>query len=303
MRILITGANGQVGRELTESARRWGFPYIACDRARLDIGDSVALEAFFAQQSFDIVINAAAYTAVDAAEADSGNAYLVNRDAVQYLALACRRAAVPLLHLSTDYVFDGANKTAYRETDATHPLSVYGKSKLAGEQALSEILPTHLILRTAWVYSPHGRNFVKTMLRLMQVRDEIGVVSDQWGCPTSARSIAEALMKIVAHIDAAKPFAWGVYHFSGQGRTNWYEFAKEIQRQAGDLLPLHAKITAISTAEYPTAAVRPANAQLACDKLTSAFDIDLADWREELRTMMPTIVHQFEREMPPQAGR
>ncbi|PCH60291.1 MAG: dTDP-4-dehydrorhamnose reductase [Gammaproteobacteria bacterium] len=238
--------------------------------------DSVAVDELLRTQDIDVVINAAAYTAVDAAEENSEVAFSVNRDGVKNLALACRHKDIPLLHVSTDFVFDGEKVGAYEEDDLTNPLSVYGKSKLAGEDILIETWEKHIILRTSWVYSAHGGNFVKTMLRLMKERDQLLVVNDQWGCPTSAQDIAVALLDIAKSVWQDGREAWGTYHFSAQGKTNWYEFAREILAQANQLTLLNTSILPITSQEWVSAAERPKNSELSCFKVMAKFGVKQA---------------------------
>ncbi|PCH62016.1 MAG: dTDP-4-dehydrorhamnose reductase [Gammaproteobacteria bacterium] len=290
MRILITGAKGQVGRELVLVAQQQEISYFACDHSQLDITDSVAVDELLRTQDIDVVINAAAYTAVDVAEQDVDAAYRVNRDGVENLALACRSYDVPLIHISTDFVFDGKQSEAYNETDSTDPLSIYGKSKLIGEEMLVQSWEKHIILRTSWVYSVHGSNFVKTMLRLMQERDQLQVVNDQWGCPTSARSIAKALIDIARSVVEKGASNWGVYHFSAKGRTNWYEFAKEILAQANQYSILNVSIQPITSQEWLCAAERPRNSELSCDKIAVNFGIQRVRWQSELPQVIADLI-------------
>ena len=225
--ILITGAGGQVGNELADSPSNHRLT--ALTRRQLDITDRARIEAVFAELQPDLVINAAAYTQVDRAEQESELAYAINRDGVANLAAACASAGIPLLHLSTDYVFDGSLRRAYRETDAISPLGVYGESKAAGEIALRERLETHIVLRTSWVFSATGTNFVRTMLRLGRERERLGIVDDQRGCPTSAHSIAAALLCIADACLERDTIQWGTYHYCGRPATTWYGFAGNIR--------------------------------------------------------------------------
>lgn len=279
MRVLIAGAQGQVGHELMRLAPE-GVELHGFSSAQLDITSAEQVSAALERCRPDLIINSAAYTAVDKAENEPERAYAVNRDGVVHLA----RAGVPLLHISTDYVFAGDACDAYREDDPTGPTGVYGASKLAGEQALAEVNARHVILRTAWVFGAHGNNFVKTMLRLGRERESLGVVADQLGCPTSAASIAAALWRLALHYREQGSLQWGTYHFAGAPACSWYEFAQSIFAQAHELgllskVPL---VRAITTADYPTPAKRPAYSVLACDKLREAYGIEPADWRVEL---------------------
>ncbi len=257
---------------------------IALTRAELDITHADAVTQAFAIHQPAIVINAAAYTAVDKAEQDSDAAYALNRDAVGYLARACKAADIPLLHISTDYVFNGDKQTAYSEDDAIDPLGVYGASKAAGESVLRETLEAHIILRTSWVFSAQGNNFVKTMLRLGKERDQLGIVSDQKGCPTSAASIADVLLRIADRYLQGEIVIWGTYHYCNQPETTWFEFARCIFEQAEGFDELTLK--PISTSDYPTPAKRPQNSMMNCSKLTSSFSIRPVAWKEELRKVL-----------------
>lgn len=291
MKILITGAGGQVGRELLlAAAQQQSIFCVAHDRSQLDITDVAAVNTVINRQDIDIVINAAAYTAVDAAEENIDAAFSVNRDGVKNLALACQRKDIPLLHISTDFVFDGEKVGAYEEDDQTNPLSVYGKSKLAGEDILRETWEKHIILRTSWVYSIYGGNFVKTMLRLMRERDQLQVVNDQWGCPTSAKSIAATLLDI-AHTVAVEGVAdWGVYHFSAKGRTNWHAFAEEILTQANQHSVMNVSIQPITSQEWVCAARRPNNSELSCDKIAENLAIERVRWQSELPQVIADLI-------------
>ena len=286
LRILVTGAGGQVGSELLRLNWPGGALVEGRSRSALDICDRGAVQAALAE-GYDVVINAAAYTAVDRAEEESEAAERVNRDAVGYLAEACALTGAAMVHISTDYVFDGAKASPYLETDPVRPLGVYGRSKAAGEEVLRAALPRHVILRTAWVYGVQGGNFVKTMLRLAAERDELRVVADQQGSPTSAADLAAAIASVAAQVarveqgrDAAPP--WGTYHCTNAGATTWHGFAEEIVRLAGLSLGRTPRVTAITTAEYPTPATRPANSTLACGKLGSRFGVTMRPWQEAL---------------------
>jgi dTDP-4-dehydrorhamnose reductase len=230
------------------------------------------------------VINAAAYTQVDRAESEPEQAYAINRDAVSQLATACNRRGLPLLHVSTDYVYSGAGEGDYREDDAPAPRSVYGESKAAGDEALRAVLSRHIILRTSWVFSATGNNFVKTMLRLGKEREELGIVDDQRGCPTSARSIAGVLLQIAERYLDGETIPWGTYHFCNSPATTWHDFATQIFALAGGYE--HLTLRRISTPEYPTPAVRPMNSTLNCDKLKAHLAIELPEWHEELRLVL-----------------
>lgn len=280
--ILITGSSGQVGHELAIAVSQHRL--ITLPRQQLSITDPLQIEAAFKGYCPDIVINAAAYTQVDGAEQEQTQAFAVNRDGVADLAYACKKADIPLLHISTDYVFDGNIQGAYVESDPIAPLGIYGKSKAEGEAMLRTVLEKHIILRTSWVFSVTGNNFVKTMLRLGKECDELGIVNDQRGCPTSARSIAQVLLNIADRYLRGVSVEWGTYHYCNQPETIWFEYAKEIFRQAGGYEKLRVK--PITTSDYPTPAQRPKNSVLDCAKLEKEFGIQQASWIEELKPVV-----------------
>ena len=270
--LLVFGRTGQVARELARLAPEARF----LGRAEVDLTDPAACAALIRDARPAAVINAAAYTAVDRAESEPDAAWAVNSEGAGHVARACARTGLPLLHLSTDYVFDGqAVGHAYREDDPIAPVSVYGASKAEGDQAVRDATPRHAIVRTAWVYSPHGQNFVKTMLRLGRERPELGIVADQHGCPTSAADIAGALVAMAVRMadSGAGGDLYGTFHFSGTGPTTWYGFAQEIFRLAahhGNPVPT---LRPIATADYPTPAARPANSVLDCSRLREVYGI------------------------------
>ena len=282
-KVLVTGAKGQVGSELVKAAPA-GFTVIGLGSNELDITNQQQVTAVMAQYKPDLIINAAAYTAVDKAESDIETAFAVNEKAVALLAQAAYDADIPLFHISTDYVFDGQASTPYKETDTVNPQSVYGASKLAGEQALERTHAKHIILRTSWVFGATGNNFVKTMLRLGKEREELSVVADQYGCPTSARSIAEVLWQLAEKYVSDGALPWGVYHFSNSPACTWHEFACEIFEQAVKAGVLERKpvVHPITTAEYPTPAKRPAWSVMDCGKIERAQGIALVQWSEEI---------------------
>ncbi|WP_417539327.1 dTDP-4-dehydrorhamnose reductase [Marinobacter sp.] len=283
MRVLITGARGQVGCELMRRVPQ-GFDVVGMGSTELDIAVADQVKAVVSDVRPQLIINAAAYTAVDKAESDAERAWAVNRDGVDNLAKAAEELAIPLLHISTDYVFSGKANEPYRESDATYPSGVYGASKLGGEEALVANCRQHLILRTSWVFGAHGNNFVKTMLRLGRERDTLSVVADQHGCPTSAASIADALWSLARQYQKSEALQWGVYHFSGDPACTWYQFAEEIFRQAPEMgmLVKVPKLKPIPTTEYPTPAKRPLWSVLGCNRLYDVFGIAQVDWRVEL---------------------
>ena len=287
MRILLTGANGQVGWELSNRGGQRGFEVLALNRSDLDITDPVSVREQVNRSGASLVVNAAGYTAVDQAESEPKLAFAANRDGPAYLALACGKAGIPLFHISTDYVFDGQKKTSYRATDPVSPLSVYGKSKAAGEVEVKERLREHIILRTGWVFGIHGHNFVKTMLRLGREREVVKVVDDQYGCPTYAADLAETIFRIATQFLEDGQVQWGTYHYCGKGVTTWHGFAEEIFRLASEYESLVVKrVEPISTAEYPTSAQRPANSILDCSLLEKTFGIHPQPWEESLARML-----------------
>lgn len=283
MRLLIAGWQGQIAQALVAVAPgRSDVTACAVGRPALDICEVRSIERALGDINPDIVINTAAYTAVDNAENEPERAFALNRDGAGLLALAAARRGVPIIHLSTDYVFDGKKAAPYVETDATAPQTVYGKSKLEGEAAVSAANPKHIILRTAWVYSPFGRNFVKTVLQRARQGAPLRVVNDQLGSPTYAPHLVEAMLAIAGHVTKAdaSDIAWGTYHAAGSGHASWWEVARQALLNAEDLKHLAAGLEAIATADYPTPAGRPANSQLDCRKLESHFGIRLPEWRE-----------------------
>ena len=283
MTILITGANGQVGRELV--VRSGSRTVLALDRATLDITNPSAIAVAIKSSGASLVINAAAYTAVDKAETDVTNAFAVNRDGPAALARACAEAGIPLFHLSTDYVFDGSQLEPYTEDAPTSPIGVYGRSKWEGEQAVRLLLPQHLILRVAWVFGALGDNFIKTMLRLAATQPELRVVADQRGSPTHAGAIADVLLGLADRVHANENIAWGTYHYVGEPVVSWYEFACSIFEEAHAFGMIVDKpvVHPISTAEYPTLARRPANAALDCKLAAKRLGIVRRPWVEGLR--------------------
>ena len=281
-RVLVTGGNGQVGRcfaELASDERFTPLDIAVADRRKVDITDRAGLGAAFDRVRPEVVINAAAYTAVDAAETDEAAAMAANADGVASLADLCAAHGARLLHLSTDYVFDGTKDGWYVESDPIAPLGIYGRTKAAGEAA-ARACPAHLILRTSWVYAAHGNNFIKTMLRIGAERPEVGVVDDQVGCPTSAHDIAEALLHL-SSLDVN-----GTYHLAGADSASWHEFAVAIFAAAD----LTTTANPISTADFPTPAPRPANSRLDSSALADATGVRLPGWRDSLPGVVSAIL-------------
>jgi dTDP-4-dehydrorhamnose reductase len=290
MRILLTGANGQVGWELSNRGAKRGLEILALDHSDLDITDPVSVSREVNRPGVSLVVNAAGYTAVDQAESEPELAFAVNRDGPAYLASACGKAGIPLVHISTDYVFDGQKKGVYLVTDPVSPLSVYGKSKAAGEVEVRKHLREHFILRTGWVYGVHGHNFVKTMLRLGREREVVQVVTDQYGCPTYAADLAETILRIATQFLEGGQVHWGTYHYCGKGVTSWHGFAEEIFRLAsGDSSLKVKRVEPISTSEYPTPAQRPASSILDCSVLEHTFNIHPQPWAESLAQMLAVL--------------
>ncbi|MBF0469888.1 MAG: dTDP-4-dehydrorhamnose reductase [Gammaproteobacteria bacterium] len=292
MKILVTGANGQVGWELTRLGRVSDHEIVACARDRLDITQKEAVEALIEKEQPQLVINAAAYTAVDRAEEEREIAWAINCNGPQFLAAACQQFALPLFHISTDYVFDGTGDAPYSERDPVAPLGVYGESKWAGEEVVRSEADRHLILRTSWVFGSHGHNFVKTILRVAAERSELRVVADQLGSPTSARGIARTLLALAERYREQGDLAWGTYHFTGAPFTSWHGFATEIVERAiaTGLLAQPVTVTPITTAEYPTPAERPANSRLSSARLQQQFGLDADDWQQELDLVLSTLL-------------
>ena len=287
MKILVTGGNGQVGWELRNRGASQGYTMIGVDIEDIDIADHPAVEHLVADVGPDLVVNAAAYTNVDTAEENVEIVFQVNRDGPAYLATVCRAGSIPLIHISTDYVYGGERQGAYVEDDPMAPLGVYARSKAEGDQVVAGILTEHIILRTAWVYGVHGHNFVKTMLRLGRERERIGVVDDQTGCPTDAADLAEAILTISRQITRGRVQSWGTYHFCGGGRTTWYGFAGEIFKLAGQYETFTVKaVDAIPTSAYQTPARRPTNSVLNCSKIGRTFDIVPRPWEASLADML-----------------
>lgn len=287
--ILLTGGGGQVGTEFQRLAPP-GFEIVAPGRDQLELADPDSIAAFVSSRPWAAVINSGAYTAVDKAQTDPVTAWKVNALAPAAFAWATAQAGIPLIQLSTDYVFDGSKAAAYVEDDPVGPVSVYGASKEAGEQAVRTGNPRHLILRTAWVVSPHGANFIKTMLRLAETRDRLTVVDDQHGCPTSAADIASALAAIVSRMVDDTTAPTGTYHFVNSGDATWCGFAREVFAQAQAKGLTVPTVEAIPTSAYPTPARRPANSRLDTAKLTRDFGVEPRDWRTAVSEVVETLL-------------
>jgi dTDP-4-dehydrorhamnose reductase len=283
--ILVTGANGQMGNEFQVLAPNFpDYQFLFVAKEELSIADASALEEYFSAHSINFCINCAAYTAVDKAESEEENAFLINATAVANLASVCHKKNAQLIHISTDYVFDGTASQPYKETDNTNPVSVYGKSKLQGEAWAMQNAPSTIIIRTAWLYSSFKNNFVKTMLRLMKEKESINVVSDQFGCPTYAADLAAAIMQIITS-NKSKENA-GIYHYSNAGITNWYKFAVTIKELTGS----NCIVNPIPTSQYPTPAKRPAYSVLDTLKIISTFGLVIPKWEDGLKRCLQEIV-------------
>lgn len=283
-KILVVGANGQLGKCLQKlsSDYDWSYNFIFLASGDLDITDAGAVLSVLEEEKPHFCINAAAYTAVDLAEQEAAQAFAVNADGPGNLAQACREVGAVLIHISTDYVFDGDTEISYDEDNFTNPNGIYGASKLKGEQQVIESNPKSVIIRTSWLYSEYNKNFVKTMLHLFSEREGIGVVNDQFGQPTNANDLAEAIMQIIE----SDKRVYGVFHFSNYGETTWFHFARKIAELSGSDI----KIKALTTAEYPTPAARPRRSTLALDRIESAYGIEPRYWENSLQECLQTIM-------------
>jgi dTDP-4-dehydrorhamnose reductase len=293
MKILLTGSKGQVGFELRNKLSVLG-EVIATDREELDLSDLNAIRSFIDKIKPDVIINPAAYTAVDKAESEPELTHLINAVAPQVLAQKASQLNIPLIHFSTDYVFDGLKKEAYVETDEMNPQSVYGKTKCEGEKNVY-LHPKHIILRTSWVFGVHGANFLKTILRLISERDQLSIVSDQWGSPASTSMLSDVTFKIVDRIFKDKNFNdYGTYHVTSEGETNWHQYAQFVASQAIEL-GFKSKIKpdaiqSIKTIDYPTPAKRPPNSRLNTDKLKKTFMLELPHWQDEVNETLKVLI-------------
>jgi len=283
-RILVTGENGQLGSEINALApNHTDYIFTFVDRTVLDFSSEDAIRTYFKEKTFDVIINCAAYTAVDKAESEEALAFAINHRAVETLAHIAKEKKISLIHISTDYVFDGSNFKPYVENEPTNPQSVYGESKLAGEEALCAINPANsIIIRTSWVYSGFGNNFVKTMLRLGREREELGVIFDQIGTPTYAKDLAKTILDIIPQIENTQTV---IYHYSNEGVCSWYDFARAIFELSG----IECKVKAIETKEYPTPATRPHYSLLNKAKIKNSFGLAIPYWRDALREALETM--------------
>jgi len=292
MRVLVTGREGQVARSLKERGLEAGHEVVTLGRPILDLaGSPQSIVAAILAERPEAIISAAAYTAVDLAESEPELAFAINAKGPAAIAQAARALSVPLIHLSTDYVFDGSKPSPYTEEDSTGPTSVYGCTKLDGEKAVISEHRNSIVLRTSWVYSPFGTNFVKTMLRLGAEHEQVRVVADQYGTPTSAFDIADAILSIVSELQLDSDRSRrGIFHLAGSGEASWAEFAKEIFATSAEMGGPSAKVKAITTKEYPTLAKRPANSRLDSGRLERIHGVKLPGWRDSLRDVMRRLV-------------
>jgi dTDP-4-dehydrorhamnose reductase len=290
IRLIVTGRQGQVVTAMLERAPD-DIEVAALGRPQLDLADPQSIARAFDDEVADVVVNAAAYTAVDKAETEEDLATRINGDGAGRVAEIARALGAPIIHLSTDYVFDGSLDRPYREEDPTNPIGAYGRSKLAGEYAVADANPRYAILRTAWVYSPFGANFVKTMLRLGETRSEVKVVGDQHGAPTSAIDIADTVFEVARQIVAEpSPRKFGVFHVTGADEATWAEFAEAVFSEATQYGRAPVKVTPIATAEYPTPARRPANSRLDGARLARDYGITLPPWRQSLQPVVARLL-------------
>jgi dTDP-4-dehydrorhamnose reductase len=281
-KILITGAQGQVATALCQHELAQHFNIQACTRVQLDITSPASIHQMITQCSPDIIVNTAAYTAVDKAEQYTEQSLLANHIGARNLAMACQQLQIPLIHLSTDYIFDGTSSSPYTEENAANPINQYGESKWLGEQAIRSQCEQHVIVRVSGVFSEFGTNFFKTILKLAAEREELRIVADQITCPTYAGHIAGAIFSLLN-----RELKWGTYHYCDQYAVSWHEFASTIIQEAKLYKPLRVKtIHAISTAEYPTAAKRPAYSVLACNKIKNTYNIQQAEWKHAVKQLI-----------------
>lgn len=293
-KILVAGRAGQVARALTTVPAPAGLRVVARGRPDLDLLDEASIVASIEAVRPDLIVNAAAYTAVDQAGSDEAAAFALNAEGAGRLAAVAAQHSVPTIHLSTDYVFDGSKEGVYNERDPVAPLGVYGRSKLAGEQAVASANPDHIILRTAWVYSSYGRNFVKTMLRVAEMREELAVVNDQRGNPTSALDLAAGILAIAAQrLDGGASGA-GIYHFTASGEATWAEFAEFIFACSAVSGGPAARVKRVTSDQYPTPVRRPANSRLDCTKAAETFGVSLPEWHDSVRDCVNRLVEYRE---------
>ena len=277
-KILVTGANGQLGKCIRDVSKTFpNLEIVFVSKEELDITNKNAIDKYFKNKIPDYCINTAAYTNVEKAETDEENAFLVNAEGVKNLAIACKENSITLLHISTDYVFDGKKTTPYSETDKPNPINVYGSSKLKGEQYIQEILSNYFLIRTSWLYSQYGHNFFKTVLKQVQAGKKLTITTEQVGTPTNANDLAKAIFQITT----SGTKRYGIYHYSNKGNATWYDFAKEILKNAN----IKAGASIEKTNHYPTFAERPKNSVLNNEKIKTTFGIEITDWKKSLKTL------------------
>lgn len=291
MKVLVLGAPGQLGHELMQAAWPAGTALAGLSYPEFDMADPACIDRAVADHDCDVVVNATAYTAVDKAESEKDLAHAVNAAGVERLGLACKAKGVPLIHVSTDYVFDGTKDGVYVETDPVCPVNVYGATKEAGEALLRATWERHVILRTSWVYAAHGANFIKTMLRFGRERAEMKVVNDQFGTPTSAADLAAAIVKIAGQIVGKTDAPWGTYHLTGGGGwISWADFAEHIFRRLEQAEGKRPVLIPIPASDYPTPAARPTNSRLDCAKVRAAFGVDTPPWQDSVDRVLDALL-------------
>ncbi|MDR6774136.1 dTDP-4-dehydrorhamnose reductase [Azospirillum sp. BE72] len=296
MKVLVLGSNGQLGFELMRANWAPGTDVVGLPYPEFDVTRPGDVEKAVATHAPDLLVNATAHTAVDKAESEVDLSFAVNRDGPGAMAAACAARGIPFIHVSTDYVFDGTKDGLYTEDDPINPLGVYGASKAAGEETVRAATPRHVILRTSWVYSAYGNNFVKTMLRFGKEREEMRVVADQHGSPTAAADLAAAIVRIAGTIEKTGAAAWGTYHLTGSGYTTWHDFAEHIFRRLEERTGKRPRLTAIGTADYPTPARRPANSRLDCSRAKERLGVTCPPWQESVDRVIDELFTN-----PPQA--
>ena len=291
MKIIVLGATGQLGLEVVELLNQSRITVNGFSRNQIDITDEHGVSNCLLIEKPDFVINCAAYTKVDDAEDHPKDAFGVNQKGPAIIAESCRQINAPLIHISTDFVFDGKKKTPYVETDPIHPLGIYGRSKALGEQEIARRLDAHIIIRTSWLYGTHGKNFVKTMIAAAAKGKALGVVADQFGSPTSARDLAAAIVEIIKQKTSLNANTWGIYHYCGKGITSWHEFAETIFQMADATIPV-PEVRPITTDQYPAKAPRPPYSALDCSKMQSVFGVETIPWEQSLSQVVKSILTQ-----------
>lgn len=288
MKILLTGAEGQVGSEIRKQFFSQSFNLLALGKADLDITIIEALEARVIEYQPDIIVNTAAYTNVDLAEEEIEESHKINCEAVKNIADICNKYRILLIHISTDYVFDGSSSLCYLETDETSPINNYGKSKLGGEVAISSTLDRYIILRTSWVFGVEGNNFVKKIVDLLRLKNQLNVVNDQYGCPTSAKSIAQVILKICKEYKENNTLEYGIYHYCNSPKTTWYSFSKEIMKLSlkMGLISEKIKIFPVSSDDYKTLSNKPKDSTMSTNKIKKVMSITPSKWKEELEYVL-----------------